>query len=141
MHFVTRKRRQPPAIIIISLIDILVVLLVFLVVTTTFKQQPSLRLALPESTQPKQSGSEESLVVTIARPSPERPNLYLGAVPVTMEKLQAELRARAAQNPKINLAIRADNDAPFGLIVKVMDAAKAAQIKSVSAFTRNPGQP
>jgi biopolymer transport protein ExbD len=39
------------------------------------------------------------------------------------------------------LSIRADVEAPFGQIVKVMDAAKAANIKTVSAFTRPAGPP
>ena len=138
MKFFTRKRRQPPAIIIISLIDILIVMLIFLMVTTTFKQQPAVKLALPESKQPKEGAAEANLVVTVAR---QEPHLYLGTRAVTLEKLQQELVARARQNPQATLSIRADTEAPFGQIVKVMDAAKAANIRAVNAWTKNPGQP
>ena len=67
MRFSARKRRQPPAIIIVALIDILIVLLIFLMVTTAFKQQPALKLALPESSQALRTGANETapLVVTI----------------------------------------------------------------------------
>src|SRR5262249_47724727 len=58
MKFSNRKRRQAPTIIIISLIDILIVLLIFLMVTTTFKQQPALKLVLPESRQAKQGTAD-----------------------------------------------------------------------------------
>ena len=137
MQFTVRKRRQPPPIIIISLIDILIVLLIFLMVTTTFKQRPALKLALPESKQtPKTGSSEDDLVVTIAR---QEPFLYIGPRAVTLDKLQSELKSRAAQNPKVSLSIRADTDAPFGQIVKVMDAAKAADIRAVNAFTKSVG--
>ncbi len=138
MHFITRKRRSPPTIIIISLIDILIVLLIFLMVTTTFKQQPALKLALPESKQPNPGTSEANLIVTIAK---QEPHIYFGARPVTLEKLQAELTARFAQDAQVRLSIQADRDAPFGQIVKVMDAAKAAQIKSVDAVIKRAGQP
>ena len=139
MQFTIRKRRQPPTIIIISLIDILIVLLIFMMVTTTFKQQPALKLVLPESKQtPKTGAKEDSLVVTVAR---QEPYLYLGPRPVTLDKLQEELKTHVAQNPKISLSIRADTDAPFGQIVKVMDAARAAGIKMVNAFTKAVGQP
>ena len=138
MQFTVSKRRQPPAIIIVSLIDILIVLLIFLMVTTTFKQQPVLKLALPESKQGKAGANEANLIVTIAR---KEPFLYLGERPITLDKLQTELVAAAAKNPQINLAIRADTDAPFGQIIKVMDAAKTAQIKIVNAFTKTAGQP
>ncbi len=136
MQFLTRKHRQPPSVIIVSLIDILIVLLIFLMVTTTFKQQPALKLALPESNQPREGASEAQLVVTVG---PSAPHLYLGAQPVTLAELERELAVRAAQNPQVALAIRADAAAPFGQIVRVMDAAKAARIKTVNAFTRAPG--
>ena len=136
MHFHVRKRRQAPAVIIVALIDVLIVLLIFLMVTTTFKQQPSLRLALPESNQSQKSGANENapLIVSI---DPQG-NLRFGTEsrPVTAEQLSAELVLKASHNPEVRLAISADKGAPFGQIVKVMDAAKAAKIKAVNAFTK-----
>lgn len=137
MHFHVRKRRQAPTIIIVALIDVLIVLLIFLMVTTTFKQQPSLRLALPESSQAKKSGADEKelpLVVSIDATG----NLRLGAEarPVTAEQLLSELTVKTSMNPELKLAISADKGAPFGQIVKVMDAAKSANIKTVNAFTK-----
>ncbi|MDB6024538.1 MAG: exbD2 [Verrucomicrobiales bacterium] len=137
MQFTTRKRRQTPTIIIVSLIDVLIVVLIFLMVTTTFKQQPAVKLALPESKQSQAGTSENSMVITI----PKQGALHLGTEPLTMEKLQEKLIAAAKQNPKLSISLRADTDAPFGQIIKVMDAVKAANIKSVSASTKGSGQP
>ena len=141
MRFHVRKRRQAPAVIIVALIDILIVLLIFLMVTTTFKQQPALRLALPESSQGQKSGAQESapLVVSIDAEG----NLRLGAeaLPVTAERLKAELLAAVAKTPDLRLAINADKAAPFGQIVRVMDAAKEAKIKMVNAFTKEAAKP
>ena len=140
MRFFIRKRRQPPAVIIVALIDILIVLLIFLMVTTTFKQQPALKLALPESTQAAKTGANEAppLVVAID----EQGSLRLGteAKPVTVDRLKSELLAHLAKNPQLQLAIRADKKAPFGQIVKVMDACKEAGIKMVNAFTKEAGK-
>lgn len=135
MRFFVRKRRQTPTVIIVALIDILIVLLIFLMVTTTFKQQPALRLALPESSQAQKTGANENapLVVSID----DKGNLLLAdAHPVTAEQLKTELLARMERNPELKLAISADKNAPFGRVVKVMDAAKAAKIKTVNAFTK-----
>ena len=141
MQFYVRKRRQAPAVIIVALIDILIVLLIFLMVTTTFKQQPALKLALPESSQAKKSGASEAppLIVNIDT----KGILCLGAdaKPVAIERLKEELQAAIAKKPDLQLAISADTAAPFGVIVKVMDAAKAAGIKMVNAFTKEPGKP
>ena len=141
MHFYVRKRRQAPAVIIVALIDILIVLLIFLLVTTTFKQQPSLRLALPESSQAQKTGANEAppLVVSIDPKGAMR--LGADAKPVTLERLKGDLVAMLAKNPSLKLAIGGDKDAPWGQVVKVMDAAREAGIKESRAFTREPGKP
>ncbi len=133
MQFTLRKRRTAPTVIIISLIDVLIVVLIFLMVTTTYKQQPAVKLALPESKQQKPGAAENALIVTIAK----QPPMYLNKEPITVEKLQARLTEAVNKNPQTTLAIRADTEAPFGQIIKVMDAAKAANVKAVSAFTKS----
>ena len=141
MHFVVQKRRQTPTVIIVALIDVLIVLVIFLLVTTTFKQQTSLKVALPESSQAKKTGANENppLVVSIDDKGGMRAGPNNDAV--TLEQLQARLRAELAKNPKLALAVNADKNAPWGQMVKVMDAAKAANIKTVSAFTKDTAKP
>jgi biopolymer transport protein ExbD len=142
MRFYLRKKRQPPAVIIVALIDVLIVVLIFLMVTTTFKKaQPALKLALPESSQATKPGTSENppLVVIVE----EDGNLRFGpeAKPVTVDRLKSELLAEVGKNPQLKLTLNADKKAPFGQIVKVMDAAKEAKIKTISAFTKQSGQP
>jgi biopolymer transport protein ExbD len=142
MRFLLRRKRQPPAVIIVALIDVLIVVLIFLMVTTTFKKPlAALKLALPESSQATKPGANENppLVVVIE----EGGGLRLGqdARPVTYDNLKTELAAAAAKNPELKLSLDADKKAPFGTIVKVMDAAKAARIKYVSAYTKEAPAP
>jgi biopolymer transport protein ExbD len=141
MRFLIRKRRAAPAVIIVALIDVLIVLVIFLLVTTTFKQAPTLHLVLPESTQALKPGANENppLVVTIEANGVVR--LGPDALPVTMDNLAEQLKDRAAKNPNLKLAVRADKNAPWGQMVKVMDAAKAANIKLMSAYTKEAGKP
>jgi biopolymer transport protein ExbD len=136
MRFTFRKRRSAPAVIIISLIDILIVLLIFMMVTTSFKQTPALKLALPESKQPKQgTSSDTAIVITIGK---NEPRFYLDTKLVTFARLQEELAARAKKNPKIAVSIRPDTDAPIGELVRVMDAVKAANIRDINMATKTP---
>jgi biopolymer transport protein ExbD len=141
MKFLVRKHRSPPAVIIVALIDVLVVLLIFLMVTTTFKQQPLLKLALPESAtaQKEGAGEPQPLIVNIDADG----NFRYGEknLPMTPDQLRAELVAQAEKNPNVKLAIRADKKAPWFRIVNVMDAAKAAKIKNLSAFTKDAPKP
>jgi biopolymer transport protein ExbD len=141
VRFFVRKRKQTPGVIIIALIDVLIVMLIFLMATTTFRQHPALKLALPQSSQARKEGAspEAALVVSVDLVG----DLRLGSSPkpVTPDDLTTALQIEKLKNPEVQLAIRADEGAPFGRIVRVMDAAKVAGIQTVSAFTRKAGQP
>jgi len=141
MQFLVHKRRQAPAVIIVALIDVLIVLLIFLMVTTTFKQQPALRLALPESSQAQKTGESESAPLVVSIDAQGSLRLGADARPVTPDQLKSELASMAQKRADLKLAISADKAAPFGEIIKVMDAAKEAHIKMVNAFTKEPGKP
>src|SRR5260370_27442663 len=124
MRFFNRKRRQPPAIIIVALIAILIVLLIFLMVTTTFKQQPALKLALPESSQAQKTGAHEDAPLVISIDASGSLHFGVEALAVTVDSLKEKLLAAVAKTPELKLAISADKNAPFGPIIKAMDAAK-----------------
>ena len=143
MRFYNRKRRQAPAVIIVALIDVLIVLLIFLLVTTTFKQQPALKLALPESSQAQKTGANEAAPLVISIDPTGGLRLGPEAKPVTLERFSSELLDNVIKNPNLKLAINADKGAPIGLVVKIMDAAKEAKMKtgSVTLLTKEPGQP
>ena len=140
MRFHVRKRRTTPTVIIVALIDVLIVLVIFLLVTTTFKQVPSLQLTLPSSHQALKPGVTDNApqIVTIA----SNGVVFLGAnnMPFTIEQLQGQFMTLSRQNPKAKLAVRADKDAPWGRMVEVMDAAKAANIRDISAYTKESGK-
>jgi biopolymer transport protein ExbD len=44
-------------------------------------------------------------------------------------------------NPEVKITLRADEKAPFGQIVRVMDAARENGIKGINAFTRQNAAP
>ena len=135
MRFTTHKRRSPPAVIIVSLIDVLIVVLIYLVASTTFrKSEPTLRLALPESKQakPGPAGDARPFVVTVTT---NYPFFYVESRPLFFDRLQAELITAARRNPQVKVAIRADRNAPFGEVIRVIDAAKIAEVGSINAIT------
>ncbi|HXG48476.1 MAG TPA: biopolymer transporter ExbD, partial [Methylomirabilota bacterium] len=108
MRFLTRHRRRTPQVIIVSLIDVLLVVLIFLMVSTTFKQDKPgvLKIALPEARAATPgSGDSEPFIVQIAT---NAPYFFIGDRPVTFDRLQAELKAAVARDPRLKLDIRAD---------------------------------
>jgi biopolymer transport protein ExbD len=139
MRFLIRKRRTTPAVIIVALIDVLIVLLIFLLVTTTFKQQAALKLQLPESSQAKREGANENPPFVVSINS--NGMYFVDKLPVTFDQLESNLVLRAEKNPKLILAINADENAPWGKIVKVRDAAAKAKIKNLVAYTKETVKP
>ena len=130
MQFYEKQERKP-AIIIIALIDVLVILLIFFTVSTTFVRHPAVQLALPGSKTGEEVSHEQGWVLTISADE----QLYLNLEPVTLKALPDKLKAAKAKNPKASLELRADKKVSFGTIIRVMDAAKEADLVSINAFT------
>jgi biopolymer transport protein ExbD len=134
MKFYTRKRRAP-SVIIVSLIDILAILLIFFIVTTTFRiNQPQLQINLPESKSAEQAPAEDNQPLVLRVKSAEE--ITLDEKPVTLESLAASLKTLRDQAPQRPIAMQADREAPFGVVVKVLDALREAGVKNIPAFTQ-----
>jgi biopolymer transport protein ExbD len=143
MRFLQHKRRTAPAVIIVALIDVLIVLLIFLICTTTFRQQPALRLALPESSTALKSGVNENppLLVSIEANGALRYGKANEVARVILpnnlkNEIIKDAEAARAMGHEATLAINADKSAPWGQIVRVMDIAKSANIKISSAYMK-----
>jgi biopolymer transport protein ExbD len=133
--FYTRKRRAP-VIIIVSLIDILAILLIFFIVTTTFKKnQPQLKIALPESKSAAAAEQKEEPVMLEVK---DEQTLQLDGQPVTLEALAVELRRVNESKPDRGIALQADEGVPFRVIVRIIDALREAGIRNLPAFARPP---
>ena len=134
MKFYTRKRRAP-SVIIVSLIDILAILLIFFIVTTTFRiNQPQLQINLPESKSADQAPAEDNQPLVLRVKSAEE--ITLDEKPVTLESLAASLKTLRDQAPQRPMAMQADREAPFGVVVKVLDALREVGVKNIPAFTQ-----
>ncbi len=134
MQFYTRKRRTP-FINIVSLIDILAVLLIFFIVTATFrKPEPQLQINLPDSK------SAEVTAAALKEPAILRvkseKEITLDEKPVTLESLTSSLKKLRESQPNRGIAMQADREAPFGVVVKILDSLKAAGLQDVPAFTQ-----
>ena len=131
MNFAVRKRRAP-LIIIVSLVDILIILLIFFVVSTSFKKdQPEVKINLPESETAKKLPAElEHVIVSID----QNDEIKLDGRGMGVDELEGAVRD-LPEARKSTLALQADKKASFGTIIKVMDALKLAGVRNLPAFT------
>ena len=91
---------------------------------------------LVSETAPRKGVTESPpLIITITT---NAPHFYLGKVAMTFDRLNAELTQRAKSNPRLVVALRADDQAAYGHVVKVTEAAQAAEVKEIRTFLK-PG--
>jgi biopolymer transport protein ExbD len=139
MRFYTRKRRSP-TINIVSLIDILVILLIFFIATSTFKKtQPQLEINLPESKTATAAAAAKTEPIVLRVKAADQ--ITLDDKPVTLANLATALSAARKQDSQRAIAMQADKQAPFGVVVQVLDALKQAGVKNIPAFTQPEAEP
>lgn len=130
-----RKKRRIPSITIVSLIDILAILLIFFIVTTTFRQKLSqLQINLPDSktaTTPTITSQKKNVLLQIKSAE----EITLNNKPVTPATLDQAIKALQEEIPDCSITMQADKEAPFGTVVKVLDALQSAGIKNIPAMT------
>ncbi len=130
------KRRRRPALNITSLIDVMFILLIFFMVSSSFVEQPGMKLELP-GIQSKEVARVENLVIYISKDQ----EVFLGEKKVPLDNLGAEISIRIPNISEKTLILKADREAPHGLVVKVMDIAKRSGLTKVVIGTRAEGEP
>ncbi len=124
-------RRRTPTINIVAMVDILCILLIFFVVTTVFrKSEPQIKIQLPDSSRAKPAPAQVPTLVYVTA----RNEIFLDEQPVTLADLPARVRERRSADAQFQLAMKADRQADFGTIVKVMDAVKDAGLENLPTF-------
>jgi len=137
---VSARTQYVPKIRIINLVDILFVLVLFLVATTTFRSDsPSaVKLALPEAKTAEELGQEKIARVIISLSADDK--IYLDAKATDLTALETALKKAKADNPDVVLQFSADKKASYGSVVAIVDAARAAGIHNLTAFTKKSVQ-
>jgi biopolymer transport protein ExbD len=134
--FEPAKSQRPPAIRLINLVDVLFILLIFFVATTTFRagMPTAVKLALPEAKTAEEIGREKVDRVSIAVDKAE--TIYFDGKPIALDALEQSLREAKAKNPKVQVQFSADKMVNYGTVVAIVDAARAAGISDLTAFTK-----
>ena len=115
------------------LVDVMLVLLIIFMVTAPIIQQ-GVQVTLPKAKAAALPGKEEQFVVSITRGN----EIYLNDARMTAEELAKKLAAIAAERPDREVFVRADEQVPYGEVIKTMAAIKAAGIENVGMVTEMP---
>ncbi|MEQ1503103.1 MAG: biopolymer transporter ExbD [Myxococcota bacterium] len=105
------------------MVDVVLVLLVIMMVSATYIASQSMKVDLPKAAH-GDPGTSSPAIVTIAADGALRWN----DAAVTEAALTERLRSAAADNPDVDVAVTADRAAAHGVVVHVLDLAKAEGI-------------
>lgn len=132
-----RSRQSAPMaeINIIPLVDVMLVLLIIFMVTTAFTKDTGLKLNLPAA-KTTEAGAQTSTDLVIALGQNDQ--ITLDGRPTNEAQITAAMRARVRTNPQTRVAIKGDGGIAYARIVRVMDLARQAGLKSVALGTRQP---
>src|SRR5512144_302426 len=128
----TSQRRQSHImreLNLVPLIDVLLVVLFFYMIISPMMSR-GLDVNLPRSAS-NTVKQEERIVLTVTR----RQELFVEQERVDIARLKDVLDSIRKNKPLINVYLRADRDAPYGAVVKVMDVVKRAGIDRLGMVT------
>lgn len=122
------KRQTFNEINITPLTDIFLVLLILMMVIAPILDQQGLSLAVPEYVE-QNSDNKDSKILTV---TVTKDNKYLiNDSEIPQNELLATLKDKITANPD-GMLIQADGDSSHEYVVKLMDNAKNAGVKSIS---------
>jgi biopolymer transport protein TolR len=117
------------------LVDVMLVLLVIFMVTAPIIQQ-GVQVNLPQVRTDAIPGSEQPLVVTVAKNG----KIYLNDNPVSLAELGQKLRAIKKLKADKQVNLRADQEVRYGTVMKTIAEIKQAGIEKLGMVTRPPSE-
>ena len=115
------------------LVDVMLVLLIIFMVAAPIIQQ-GVEVNLPKVKAGALPGEEQQFVISLTREG----ELYLNDTKISVDDLAGKLRAIAAERPDREIFIRADYVVPYGDVMHMIGAIKAAGIDNVGMVTEMP---
>jgi len=126
-----KRTRESASLDITPLIDVVFLLLIFFMVSTVFrKDELALLMKLPSSQSGQSSEQQPLKKILIELTSSE---LALNGAKITIEDLEAHLKALTDNNSPIDLRI--DQDVQYSRVINVLDALKKNKLNNISLIT------
>jgi biopolymer transport protein TolR len=124
-----KDRQYLADINVVPLVDVVLVLLIIFMITAPLLYR-GIDIQLPSS-ETNTIAPDERLVVTVEKDG----KVFLNKERVPQDNLEGAFAAARDRNPSVSVYLRADQAVPYGLVVRVMDAAKQAGLARLGMVT------
>ena len=136
MKLLNLKQRRPE-VQLSPLIDVVFLLLIFYAVTTQFVSDQRLKLDLPEAKTAEEVGrsrEERAPIVKIAKDG----SIWIDDLEIAPENLEERLTEIVQRRPEQTVILKGDEGADYGVVVHVLDTARAVGAKSIQMSADKP---
>ena len=109
------------------MLDVVFIMLIFFIVTASFVKEAGIDISRPAAgtAERKERGN---ILIAIT----ENDQIWMDRRQVDVRALRANIERLYAENPQGSVVIQADKNSKNGLLVEVMDAARASGVTNVS---------
>ena len=121
------RRKSGSEVNLTPMLDVVFIMLIFFIVTASFVKESGIEISRPGASTAVRKEKGNILIAISANDQ-----IWMNRRQVDPRALRANIERAHAENPQGAVIIQADKEAKTGLLVKVMDAARAAGVKSVS---------
>ncbi len=115
------------------MLDVVFIMLIFFIVTASFVKESGVEVNRQQAStaEPKESAN---LFIAIT----ENGQIWMDKRVIDVRAVRANIERLHAENPQGAVVVQADKDSKNGLLVQVLDAARAAGVQNVS-LAADPG--
>jgi biopolymer transport protein ExbD len=108
------------------LVDIILVVLIIFMATAPLIQRRAIKVDVPKAAQHERAATDAVQISYNAKRE-----LALAGKTMSLPELSSRLRAATAANPDLHATFSADKALPYGDIVSVLDALRAAGVRKI----------
>ena len=137
MRLVKFGGRTRPEVQMSPLIDVVFLLLIFYAVTTQCVTDERLKLKLPEAKTAESEGVGKDEMPPEVKVAADG-TIWINDVIVPDDELEAQMKALVENAPDKAVILKGDRDADYGIVVRVLDTARAAGANMIQMSAEKP---
>jgi biopolymer transport protein ExbD len=132
-HFQNLMDEEEATIDMTPMLDVVFIMLIFFIVTASVVKEAGIDVNRPEAATAVKKDRANILVAISAKG-----DIWINKRKVDVRAVQANIERLYAENPQGTVVIQADRKATTDVLIKVMDASRAAGIEDVSIAAQEP---
>jgi biopolymer transport protein ExbD len=132
-HFQNMMDEEEATIDMTPMLDVVFIMLIFFIVTASFVKEAGIDVNRPEAATAVKK-DRANILVAIS----DKGDIWINKRKIDVRAVQANIERLYAENPQGTVVIQADKKSTTEVLIKVMDAARAAGISDVSIAAQEP---